>query len=249
MSHAEPGSDTHAAGAPALGTPWAAVVGAIASLVVVLLAVLVWHTRSPNPVDAQMMDWQEAIKVRGGPIAGAVAYAVGPVVVLVVLASIAAAWWRRRWDAAFLALLAAPASLVVELLVKEIVHRQRPDGGPALLYPSGHVALATAAAVTIVVVLRATQASARTRTGVAWLAGLFVIAIGAARLVQTVHYVTDVVGGAALGLAVSCSTVLIIAVLSRSGPFAVPRGREAGSTRHLPAEYDERSSHDLPGRS
>ncbi|MCE3553471.1 phosphatase PAP2 family protein [Pseudonocardia sp. RS11V-5] len=214
-----------------------------------LLAVLVWHTRSPGPVDARMMDWQEAVKASGDSIAGAIAYAVGPLVVLTVLASIAASWWRRRWDAALLALLAAPASLVVELLVKEIVHRQRPDGGTSLLYPSGHVALATAAAVTVVVALRATRASARTRTGVAWLAGFLVIAIGAARLVQTVHYVTDVVGGAALGLAVSCSTVLIIAALSRSGSSAAVRGRKAGATRNSPAGYDERSSHDLPGRS
>ena len=38
---------------------------------------------------------------------------------------------------------------------------------------------------------------------IAWLAGWLVVVIAAARLVQTVHYVTDVVGGAALGLAVS----------------------------------------------
>lgn len=218
-----------------------------ASFVVVVLAVLVWHTRSPDPVDAQMMHWQEAAKVRGDAVARAIAYAVGPLVVLAVLASIAAAWWRRRWDAALLALLAAPVSLVVELLVKEIVHRQRPDG-TALLYPSGHAVLATAAAVTVAVVLRATATSSRTRAGVAWSAGVLVLAIGAARLVQTVHYVTDVVGGVALGLAVSCGTVLITAALCRPGLSMASRAREAGSRPHLPTG-DERPRGGPSGRS
>ncbi|MCE0763096.1 phosphatase PAP2 family protein [Pseudonocardia kujensis] len=214
------------------------------------MAVVVWRTRSPDPVDAQMMYWQEAAKVSGDALARAVAYAVVPLVVLAVLVSIAAAWRRRRWDAVFLALLTAPASLVVELLVKEIVRRQRPDGGTALLYPSGHAALATAAAVTVVVVLRATSASPRTRAAVAWLAGWLVLAIGSARLVQTVHYLTDVVGGAALGLAVSCSAVWIIATLGRSRRGRASRGRAAvGPPRHLPGGCDERPSRGPPGRS
>ncbi len=104
----------------------------------------------------------------------------------------------------------APGTLVTELMLKQVVQRQRPDGGAALLYPSGHVAVATAAAVTAVLVVRATLAPPRTRMRVAWLAGWLVVVIAAARLVQTVHYVTDVVGGAAIGLAVTGWVALAI---------------------------------------
>jgi membrane-associated phospholipid phosphatase len=195
---------------PALSPPWALVAGGVASFVVALVAAVVWHTRWPNSADAEIMRWQEAASVRGDGIATTISSAIGPLVVLAVVASAALAWRVKRWDAVVLALVAAPAALVIELLVKQLVDRQRPDGDGALLYPSGHVAVATAAAVTAVLVLRATLAPPRTRVRVAWLAGWLVLVIAAARLVQTVHYVTDVVGGVAVGLAVTCWVSLAI---------------------------------------
>jgi membrane-associated phospholipid phosphatase len=192
-----------------LSPRFALVAGVAAASVVVLVAALVWHTRRPNAADAEMMRWQEVARVWGDGIATTIVHAVGPLVVLAMLASAALAWRVKRWDAVVLALVAAPGTLVIELLLKQVVHRQRP-GGPDLLYPSGHVAAATAAAVTAVLVLRATLASPRARVRVAWLAGLLVVVIAAARLVQTVHFVTDVVGGVALGLAVTCWAALAI---------------------------------------
>lgn len=218
---------------PALSPPLTLVAGVAASFVVALLAALVWHTLWPNVADAEMMRWQEAARVRGDGIATAIVHAVGPLVVLAVLACAALAWRVRRWDAVVLALIAAPGTLVIELLFKQVVHRQRPDGGAALLYPSGHVAAAAAAAVTAVLVLRATLAPLRTRVCVAWLAGFLVVVIAAARLVQTVHYVTDVVGGAADGLAVTCWAALAITAACRSGLFMAARSRPWVSSRCL----------------
>ncbi len=211
----------------ALSPPWALVVGVAASFVVAFVAALVWHTSWPNPADAEMMRWQEAARVRGDGIATAIAYAVGPLVVLAGLASAALAWRVRRWDAVVLALVAAPGTLVTELLLKQVVHRQRP-GGADLLYPSGHVAVATAAAVTAVLVVRATLAPPRTIMRIAWLAGWLVVVIAAARLVQTVHYMTDVVGGAAIGLAVSCWAALAITAGCRPGLLMAARSRLPG---------------------
>ena len=187
----------------ALSPPLALVVGVAASFVVAFAAALVWHTSSPNPADAEMMRWQEAATVRGDGIATATAAAVGPLAALVVLACAALAWRVKRWDAVVLALVTAPGTLVIELLLKQVVHRQGPYSGAALLYPSGHVAVATAAAMTAVLVARATLASTRTITRITWLAGWLVVVTATARLVQTVHYVTDVIRGATLGLAVS----------------------------------------------
>jgi membrane-associated phospholipid phosphatase len=228
----------------ALSPPWALVAGVAATFVVALVAALVWHTRSPNPADAEMMRWQEAARVRGDGIATAIAHAVGPLVVVAVLAGAALAWSVKRWDAVVLALVAAPGTLAIELLLKHVVDRQRPDGGAALLYPSGHVAVATAAAVTAVLVLRATLAPPRIRVRVAWLAGWLVLVIAAARLVQTVHYMTDVVGGAAVGLGVTCWAALAITAGCRPRPAYGGSIVPTGTTRHLPAGHDERAPRD-----
>ena len=217
-----------------LSWPWALVAGGVASSVVALVAAVVWHTHWPNSADAEMMRWQEGAWVWGDGIATTVSSATGPLVVLAVVASTALAWQARRWDAVVLALVTAPAALVIELLVKQLVDRQRPDGNGALLYPSGHVAVATAAALTAVLVLRATPAPPRTRLRVGYLAGCLVLVIAAARLVQTVHYVTDVVGGAALGLAVTCWAALAItagyrARLRVADRSLLPAGRDPSS--------------------
>jgi undecaprenyl-diphosphatase len=205
-------SVTQDAWTPALSPPWAFVTGGVASFVVALVAAAVWRTRWPGSADAEMMRWQEAASAWGDGIATAISYAVGPLVVLAVGVSAVLARRVKRWDAVLLSVVTAPGALAIELLLKQLVHRQRPYASTALLYPSGHVAVATAAAVTAVLVLRATSAPPRTRVRVAWLAGWLVLVIAVARLVQTVHYVTDVVGGAALGLAVTCWAALAITV-------------------------------------
>ena len=51
----------------------------------------------------------------------------------------------------------------------------------------------------------------------AWTAGGYVAAIAVARLVETVHSLTDLLGGVALGLVVTLGTALAITVLVRRG--------------------------------
>jgi membrane-associated phospholipid phosphatase len=101
-----------------------------------------------------------------------------------------------------LSLAAAPATLAAEMLLKELVHRQW-YGDPALVFPSGHVAVATAAAMTAVLVLRVVPGAPPARVAAAGLGGGFVLVIAVARLVETVHSLTDVVGGVTTGLVVT----------------------------------------------
>jgi membrane-associated phospholipid phosphatase len=136
------------------------------------------------------------------------------VAIVVMLTSAALAWLVGRWDAVVLALTAIPATLGVQVLLKQLVHRQRP-GGPALVYPSGHLAVATAAAVTLVLVLRVTPAPPRTSVVVALLAGTYVLVIAAARLVETVHFLTDVLGGVAVAIVVTLAAALAITAWSQ----------------------------------
>jgi parallel beta-helix repeat protein len=83
-----------------------------------------------------------------------------------------------------LAVTAVPTTLVVNRLLKEVVHRQPPDS-PLLLFPSGHLAMAAAAVLTAVLVVRVAAAPSGARRAVAWLAGGFLAALAAARQAGT----------------------------------------------------------------
>jgi membrane-associated phospholipid phosphatase len=203
-----------ASSAPALAPPWAAPVAAAGLLVGGLLAALVWHATRLDRLDAWVLRWQELAYPHGGGAAAAVSRALTPVVLLTMAAGAAVAWRAGRRDAAVLALLAVPASLVTEVLLKRLVHRQWP-GGPALVWPSGHLAVATAAALTAVLVARVVPVAPRGRAVVAWLAGGLVLAVAVARMVETVHSLTDLVGGGATGLVVTLGAALAITAWSR----------------------------------
>jgi membrane-associated phospholipid phosphatase len=87
------------------------------------------------------------------------------------------------------------------------------------VFPSGHLAVATAAALTVVLVLRVVPVAPRVRLVGDWLAVGFVLAIAVARLVETVHSLTDLLGGGATGLVVTLGAASAITAWSRSaGP-------------------------------
>jgi membrane-associated phospholipid phosphatase len=203
-----------ASSAPALAPPWAAPVVAAALLADSVLAALVWHATRLDQVDAWVLRLQERAYDRGGDVAAIVSDALAPVALLTLAAGATIAWRAKRRDAAVLALSATPATLVIEVLLKRLVHRQW-FGGPALVFPSGHLAVATAAALTAVLVMRVVPVAPRARVVVAWLAGGFVLVIAAARLVETVHSLSDLMGGCATGLVVTLGAALAITTWSR----------------------------------
>jgi membrane-associated phospholipid phosphatase len=209
-----PEASPAASSAAALAPPWAAPVAIAALLVGSLLAALVWHATQLDPVDAWVLRWQDVAYTHAGGIAAIISGALTPVALVTMVAGAALAWLARRRDAVVLALAAAPATFLVEVLLKRLVHRQWP-GGPALVFPSGHLAVATAAALTAVLVLRVAPVAPRTRLVVAWLAGGFVLLIAVARLVETVHSLTDLVGGGATGAVVTLGAALAITTWSR----------------------------------
>ena len=211
---AEPHRDGPAGAAPALAPPWAAPVAVVALAVGTVVAGLVWHATRLNPVDTWALHWQELAFSRASGVAETISGVLPPAVVVVIVAGAAVAWLARRRDAVALALMAAPATLATELLLKRLVQR-RWNGDPSLLFPSGHVAVATAAATTAVLVLRVVPVAPRARVVAAWLGASFVLVIAAARLVETVHPLTDVLGGGATGLVVTLGTAMAITALSR----------------------------------
>jgi membrane-associated phospholipid phosphatase len=198
-----------------LAPPWAVAVAVAAFSAGAVITALVWHSGRPDPLDAWVMRGQEVAYAHAYRVARTVSGTVAPVAIAAMLTSAVVAWLAGRWDAVVLALTAIPGTLGVETLLKQLVHRQRP-GGPDLIYPSGHLAVAIAAALTVVLVLRVAPVPSRTRVVVALLAGGYVLVIAAARLVQTVHFLTDVLGGAAAGIVVTLGAALAITAWSQA---------------------------------
>jgi undecaprenyl-diphosphatase len=134
----------------------------------------------------------------------------GSPVAVDVVAVVAAVWLlvaRRAPDAAAV-VVARLVELGIETAVKALVNRSRPvfshpvatAGGAS--FPSGHTA-GSAALYGILVLLLVR------RLWVTIAATVFVLAVGASRVVLGVHYLSDVVGGLALGLAVAAGTLLL----------------------------------------
>ena len=204
-------------GSAPLAPPWAAAVAVSTLLAGSLLAALVWHATRLDPVDAWVMQWQDLAFTRAGGPAAIVSATLEPVALLTMAAGAALGWLVGRRDLTVLALVALPATLAVEAVLKRLVHRQW-EGDPALLFPSGHAAMAVAVALTAVLAVRVAPVGSRTRLVVAGLTGGYVLAVAMARLVETVHPLTDVLGGVATGVVVTLGTALAITATSGSEP-------------------------------
>jgi membrane-associated phospholipid phosphatase len=164
---------------------------------------------------ARALDWLlEALTAPGSTVARAVVLL--PVVGWLCL--------RRGWRAAGWVLLAAGLVGPVTTVLKNLFGRIRPpfeDGGAryeSLSYPSGHSS-GIAALVTVALVVAWPLLSPAARR--AWLAlGVaLVLVVGLTRMWLGVHYLSDVLGGWALGV----SWCLLVALLLD----ALPGGRAA----------------------
>lgn len=107
-------------------------------------------------------------------------------------------FWGRREAYALIGIVVLEAA--VTLLFNQLVHVPRPDAAAIIKYeqvavgsfPSGHVLVAT-------VLWGQLYAMGRVR---AWLVALVVLAVSVARLYLGVHYLTDIVGGVVIGVAI-----------------------------------------------
>ncbi|MGY1603507.1 phosphatase PAP2 family protein [Geodermatophilus sp. SYSU D00815] len=145
---------------------------------------------------------------------------------VVVWLAVRGAWWTAGWVLTAVVLVGPLTSLL-----KELVGRVRPDfaRGGALLetlsYPSGHSS-GVAAFVTVVLVLLWPRLAPRARR--AWLAlGVaLVLLVGLTRMWLGVHFLSDVVGGWAFGLAWTLTVALAFGALP-GGRAALPARRDA----------------------
>jgi undecaprenyl-diphosphatase len=163
----------------------------------------------------------------GGPIGVDVVAAIAVVVLLIV----------RRFTDAVIIVVARLGELGTETLTKALVNRARPTftetlataGGSS--YPSGHAAGSAAFYGTVVLLIGGWAVSRRPRLLVAVVAGIFVLAVAASRVLLGVHYPSDVVGGLGLGLAWAGAATAGLRARQRLGlgcRAGVRRSRESG---------------------
>ncbi|GAA3897976.1 hypothetical protein GCM10022244_05390 [Streptomyces gulbargensis] len=168
---------------------------------------------------------------------------------------------RRAWRLASWAGVTATAGGLIGMLVKNVVERARPhlpdpvSHAPGFSFPSGHAMTATTScAVLLLVLLPLVPPSRRL---LAWaLAVISVVGVGFTRVALGVHWVSDVVGGWLLGLAVVTATTLAFESwradtgLRRTDPAEEGLEPELRSTSPEPALGLRRSSDGGPvGRS
>ena len=95
-------------------------------------------------------------------------------------------------------------SEVFNLLSKFALHRQRPGGGlyieNSFAFPSGHAARAMALYGFIAFILFRSVRRQGSQVGILLAAAIIILAIGFSRLYLGVHFLSDVLGGYALGL-------------------------------------------------
>ncbi|MEZ5220534.1 MAG: alkaline phosphatase D family protein [Ilumatobacteraceae bacterium] len=157
-------------------------------------------------------------------------------VVLVAVVVSVAALRCRALTAAYLG--ATGLAMAVVDLTNRIVERARPPYGPRLgvdSFPSGHVA--QSAVMVVLLPLAVATLANRRRVSVSFQLVLAVLAVGSAvdRLSSGVHWPSDVVGGAAIGLALGLGGRWVVAdqrahVRCRDCPWAI--GVDGGAHRH-----------------
>jgi membrane-associated phospholipid phosphatase len=200
-----------AATRPAFLAPsWAPIVTAVALLVTGLIGALVWRSTRLGWLDAWALRAFRAHTYFEFQLASATSASVRLWALAAAPVIAAFAWLAlRRRDAVILSLGAPAVTLAVEKLLKQLVARQSP-GSSVFLYPSGHLAVATALALTVVLVVRLATARPGVMVAVVAAATLIVLVLARARLAEMAHSLSDVVGGITTGVAVTLAAALLL---------------------------------------
>jgi membrane protein DedA with SNARE-associated domain/membrane-associated phospholipid phosphatase len=148
---------------------------------------------------------------------------------VIVAAALATAIWaaiRRRWIDIAVLVAGVSLSFVLVHVAKAAYDRPRPVGGlvdaDLSAYPSGHTAYAVTLVACATILVRAGMGWA-VRFAAVTVAIAAVVVVGATRVYLRVHHLTDVIGGAALGVAIWALIGAIALVAGHVRQNGVPR--------------------------
>jgi membrane-associated phospholipid phosphatase len=203
-------------GAPSSPAPWlwSALALCAAGAVVIVLVAVGWPPLLA--MDRTVADWLHARALAHPDWTGAnrilTDWVWDPVTMrLLILA--AALWVGLRGERlrAVWCVVTAAVALAVQQGLKALVDRERPhwehpvDSAQFSAMPSGHVMTAALACTLLVWLIRRTDAGAATRALVLAVAVLSVAGVALTRVALGVHWLTDTVVGAALGVALAAA--------------------------------------------
>lgn len=122
---------------------------------------------------------------------------------------------RRLWPAAFLVSFSMLGSIILNIILKLLFARPRPELWPRLIdestysFPSGHALLTSTLALAVVLAIWRTQ----WRWYVVIASVIYVFAVGFSRLYLGVHYPTDIIAGWCVGIGWTLIVASIIGVI------------------------------------
>ena len=179
---------------------------AVGTFSFVFLGHLILEVAGPLRIDIWAADVAERLRVDMAVDVAKVVTELGslPVVALVALATAAWALARRRPLDALILVLGVALSYVLVHVLKDAYDRDRPDemlaDADLSAYPSGHTMYAVTWIACATVLVRAGSGWAL-RVSAVTITVVLVVVVGLTRVYLRVHHLSDVLGGAALGVA------------------------------------------------
>jgi membrane-associated phospholipid phosphatase len=225
-------------------TAWAhaAAVGAVATTLLALLGVLVVHVLEDGAfgrADRRVSEWFEDQRTPRledlGQIASGLSDTLTVIpVCMVLVAGFAIAW--RRWHESILVVGALLYEKAIFLPVTLIADRERPPIGqldgdpPSSSFFSGHVAAAVSLYFGLYLVVTWHTRSRAVRAVAGLIATFAVLAVASSRLLLGMHYISDVVVGATVGV--------LSLVVVRAAIFGSERRSQAAGGSRRDGESD-----------